>query len=198
MEKKPIHIFLVLLVMLLLGIVALVELVLVVTKHTTNTPTHTQTIEVLTEVNTEVLTEMNTEVDTEETKQVTTKVTETTVETTETTEIKNIDDTAQYEDISNNNTTYLGNFMITHYCPCSICNGQYTTTALGTPVTPYRTIAVDPSIIPLGSIVMINGYNYIAEDTGGDISGYHIDLCVGSHYEANDLGVIHADVYLVG
>lgn len=42
---------------------------------------------------------------------------------------------------------YVGGFKITHYCPCLICNGNYgNQTALGTPLTPYKTIAVDPSI----------------------------------------------------
>ena len=93
----------------------------------------------------------------------------------------------------------LGTFRISHYCPCSICNGSYTNhpTAMGTTLTPYRTIAVDPSVIPLGSHVIINGHEYIAEDTGGAIKGRRIDLCVETHSEAMSKGVIYADVYLV-
>jgi 3D (Asp-Asp-Asp) domain-containing protein len=42
-------------------------------------------------------------------------------------------------------------------------------------------IAVDPSVIPLGSHVYVPGYGYaIAADTGGMINGRHIDLCFGS------------------
>lgn len=93
----------------------------------------------------------------------------------------------------------LGTFRISHYCPCSICNGAYTgkPTALGTTLTPYRTIAVDPRVIPLGSHVIINGNEYIAEDTGGAIKGQRIDLCVATHSEATAKGVIYTDVYLV-
>ena len=93
----------------------------------------------------------------------------------------------------------LGTFRISHYCPCSICNGSYTDlpTAMGTTLTPYRTIAVDPSVISLGSHVIINGHEYIAEDTGGAIKGRRIDLCVETHSEALSKGVIYADVYLV-
>ena len=93
----------------------------------------------------------------------------------------------------------LGTFRISHYCPCSICNGAYTgkPTALGTTLTPYRTIAVDPRVIPLGSHVIINGHEYIAEDTGGAIKGQRIDLCVATHSEAKAKGVIYTDVYLV-
>ena len=93
----------------------------------------------------------------------------------------------------------IGTFRISHYCPCEICNGAYTEkpTALGTTLTPYRTIAVDPRVIPLGSHVIINGQEYIAEDTGGAIKGQRIDLCVATHSEATAKGVIYTDVYLV-
>ena len=44
-----------------------------------------------------------------------------------------------------------------------------------------RTVAVDPNIIPLGSTVEIVGLGtYIAEDTGGLVKGYVIDVYVGS------------------
>jgi len=43
-----------------------------------------------------------------------------------------------------------------------------------------KTIAVDPSIIPYGSIVLINGNEYIAQDCGGAIKGNKIDIFVES------------------
>ena len=94
----------------------------------------------------------------------------------------------------------IGNFTITHYCPCSTCNGSYgNKTASGTTVTPYRTIAVDPRVIPLGSKVIINGKVYFAEDTGGAIKGNKIDMCVSSHSEAYALGVSrNVPVYIAG
>ena len=94
---------------------------------------------------------------------------------------------------------YIGKFKITHYCPCTTCNGSWgNKTALGTKMTPYRTIAVDPKVIPLGSKVEINGKIYIAEDTGGAIKGNRIDLCVGSHSEAYNRGVLYnVPVYIV-
>ncbi len=40
-----------------------------------------------------------------------------------------------------------------------------------------KVIAVDPSVIPLGSKVWVEGYGYaIAGDTGGAIKGKKIDL----------------------
>ena len=51
------------------------------------------------------------------------------------------------------------------------------------------TIAVDPSVIPLGSKVYIPGYGYaIASDTGGVIKGNIIDLYMNSHDECISWG----------
>jgi 3D (Asp-Asp-Asp) domain-containing protein len=52
-----------------------------------------------------------------------------------------------------------------------------------------RTVAVDTSIIPLGSRVRVNGREYVAEDTGRLVKGRRLDLFVGSREEAKDFGV---------
>lgn len=92
----------------------------------------------------------------------------------------------------------LGTFRVSRYCPCSICNGGYTGTAIGTSVTPGRTIAVDPNVIPLGSTVYIEGIGYrVAEDVGGAITSNRIDLAVSSHSEAYAQGISYNNVYLV-
>lgn len=88
--------------------------------------------------------------------------------------------------------TSLGVFEVTAYC-CEnyphICNnGDATTTATGTTPTAGRTIAVDPSIIPLNTEVIINGHTYIAEDTGGNIKGNRIDIVFETHEEALNFG----------
>jgi 3D (Asp-Asp-Asp) domain-containing protein len=49
------------------------------------------------------------------------------------------------------------------------------------PLTPYRSIAVDPSVIPMGSKVYIPQYRdhggwFKAADTGGAIQGRHVDV----------------------
>lgn len=41
-------------------------------------------------------------------------------------------------------------------------------------------IATDPKVIPLGSIVEINGQKYISDDTGGAIKGNRIDILVAT------------------
>ena len=96
-------------------------------------------------------------------------------------------------------STYLGEYKITHYCPCEECCGKTDgITYTGTTATQGRTIAVDPDVIPLGSEVTINGQTYIAEDIGGAIKGKRIDIFVNSHEEALELGVDYAPVYLEG
>ena len=47
-----------------------------------------------------------------------------------------------------------------------------------------RTIAVDPTIIPYGSKVIVDGHTYVAEDTGGDIQGNRLDIYMGSGSDA--------------
>lgn len=72
-------------------------------------------------------------------------------------------------------------------------------TALGTPVTPWYTVAVDPRVIPLGSKIRIEGFNgvFYCADTGGAIKGNIIDIAVGSKSEASNLGVQYRNVYIV-
>lgn len=51
------------------------------------------------------------------------------------------------------------------------------------------TIAVDPSVVPLGSKVYVDGYGYaIASDTGGAIKGNKIDLYFNSASECDRWG----------
>ncbi len=89
---------------------------------------------------------------------------------------------------------YLGEFRITHYCNCAKCCGKWANglTATGTVPTAGKTIAVDPSVIPLGSEVKLNGHIYVAEDTG--VYGNSIDVFVDDHQEALQLGLYYAEV----
>ena len=53
----------------------------------------------------------------------------------------------------------------------------------------HGVIAVDPSVIPLGTRVYVPGYgNAVAADTGGAISGNKIDLCFNTRAEALQWG----------
>ena len=77
-------------------------------------------------------------------------------------------------------------------------------TITATGATPVRnpnglsTIAVDPSIIPLGSKVYIPGYGMaIAADTGGAIKGNKIDLFLNSENDCINWGVQTVSLYII-
>lgn len=95
------------------------------------------------------------------------------------------------------NYTYAGRFKTTAYCACASCSGKWgAQTASGVTATPNHTIAVDPSVIPLGTVVLIDGQEYVAEDTGGAIKGNRIDIYFSSHADALQFGVRDKEVYL--
>lgn len=90
---------------------------------------------------------------------------------------------------------YMGTFRITYYCSCEkCCSGGFGVTASGTVPAEGRTISVDPGQIPYGTHVIINGHEYVAEDTGVGVN--QIDIYVGSHDYALQLGMKYCDVYI--
>ena len=112
------------------------------------------------------------------------------------------DDTPAQEPLRLDQAHVLEGVTITHYDVCSKCCGKTDgITASGTHATPYSTVAVDPSAIPLGADVLVDYGDgaglrrYRAEDTGGAIKGSRIDVCVSSHAEALQLGKRTATVY---
>ncbi len=61
-----------------------------------------------------------------------------------------------------------------------------------------KVIAVDPSVIPLGTKVYVEGYgNAIAGDIGGAIKGNKIDVFIPSETEAEDWGIKTVDVKIL-
>lgn len=101
----------------------------------------------------------------------------------------------------------IENSTVSHYCICKKCCGKdeghpaYGITASGREAEPYVSIAVDPALIELGSIVRLDFGNgevleCRADDTGSAIAGSKIDLCVSSHEEALQLGLRTATVYV--
>lgn len=93
----------------------------------------------------------------------------------------------------------MGEFRITAYCACTKCCSIYADgiTYTGTIATEGRTIAVDPNIIPLGSIVEVNGHEYIAEDIGGAIKDNRLDIFFNSHQDALNWGVQYLEVFYI-
>ena len=103
----------------------------------------------------------------------------------------------------------LGTYKLTAYCSCKKCCGKWAEnrpldengnpivyTSIGAIAKAGTTIAVDPSVIPYGSKVKINGHTYIAQDCGGAIKGNRIDIYFDDHQEALQFGVQTAEVFL--
>lgn len=92
---------------------------------------------------------------------------------------------------------YVGECVVTAYCPCAECCGQWSDglTATGIPAGP-GIVAVDPDVVPLGSTVIIDGQKYLAADTGSGVMGNHIDICTSSHEVAMAFGIQAADVWV--
>lgn len=89
--------------------------------------------------------------------------------------------------------------VATAYCPCNKCNYPYTdqTTHIGLPLG-HGIVAVDPSVIPLGTRLYVEGYgDAIAADTGGAIKGNRIDLCYPDHQSALKFGIQNVKVYIL-
>ncbi len=96
---------------------------------------------------------------------------------------------------------------VTAYCPCRICCGKYANgkTATGRDAR-GRGAAVDPRVLPYGSILRIPRAGYVeADDTGGAMRQswskqriVHIDLRMRTHAEARKWGVrwVKVAVYL--
>ena len=97
---------------------------------------------------------------------------------------------------NNSDGTYLGQFVLTGYCPCVQCCGKSDgVTASGKHATANHTIAAD-SRYAFGTQMIILGQVYTVEDRGGAINGNHIDIYFNTHAEALQFGKKTADVYL--
>lgn len=104
-----------------------------------------------------------------------------------------------------------GEYIITAYCPCVRCCGIWSEdhptrvgtdyiqkTASGTIPTEGRTIAADTSVLPFGTVVVIDGHEFIVEDRGGAIDGNRIDIFFESHEEALNWGKQIKTIYIKG
>ena len=62
-----------------------------------------------------------------------------------------------------------------------------------------QSVAVDPSVIPLGTEVYVEGIGMrTADDTGGAIVGDHVDIWEPTYYACADWGARVRSVYRVG
>ena len=82
-------------------------------------------------------------------------------------------------------------------CTATAYTADGTKTKTGT--TPrVGAIAVDPSVIPLGTKLYVEGYGFcVAEDTGGAINGYKIDVYLDTEDECVSWGVKTVKVWIL-
>lgn len=92
------------------------------------------------------------------------------------------------------NKQYMGSFLVTAYTQY---HNPPMPTASGTMPALERTVAVDPTIIPIGSKVHIEGIGTrIAEDTGRLIKGKRLDLYLSSIKHCMQFGARHHQVHV--
>lgn len=105
----------------------------------------------------------------------------------------------------------LGVFKITAYCPCVKCCGIWSaehpsrvgtgyiqTTASGTIPKAGHTVAADISVLPFGTVIIIDGHEYTVEDRGGAVDGNTIDIFFETHQEALNWGKQYKNIYIKG
>jgi 3D (Asp-Asp-Asp) domain-containing protein len=103
------------------------------------------------------------------------------------------------EETTESEFTSLGVFEVTAYCGCEKCCGKSDgITATGTKAEEGRTIAVDPDVIPYGTVVMINGQEYVAEDCGGAVNGNVVDIYFDNHADALQYGRQTHEIHIRG
>lgn len=101
------------------------------------------------------------------------------------------------------NLSNSATFKVTHYCGCSKCCGSWSSGSesvaygcKGDKLVSNYSIATDTKVIPYGTLLYDSeGNEYMAQDTGSGVKGYHIDLFVGDHQEALNMGVKEIELY---
>lgn len=101
-------------------------------------------------------------------------------------------------------TTKTIKMKSTAYTSSSACTGKnpgdrgYGITASGMKAQ-YGVVAVDTSVIPLGTKLYIEGYGYaVAGDTGGAIKGNKVDLYFNDYNQCINYGVRSVTVHVLG
>ena len=103
----------------------------------------------------------------------------------------------------------LGEFLLTAYCSCESCCDQWAYnrpvdeagnpivyTASGEVARQGYTIAVDTSVIPFGTEVIIDDQVYMAQDRGGAIKQNRIDVYFANHKDALIFGRKTSEVFI--
>lgn len=99
----------------------------------------------------------------------------------------------------------LGKFRLTAYCPCCKCCGKWginrpldangsaiVVTASGEYAKENWTVAADTNVLPFGTRIYINGFEYEVQDRG--VTGRSIDIYFNDHEDALNFGVQYAEI----
>ena len=89
---------------------------------------------------------------------------------------------------------------LTAYCSCQICTGRsspdvggHGLTRAGTVPRALVTVAADPAVFPIGTVLELNGRRrVVVEDTGNAVDGHQLDVYLGPsamHGDAREFGV---------
>lgn len=106
--------------------------------------------------------------------------------------------------IAKENDIHYTEFIATAYCACEKCCGKWALNrpngivkgATGRELISNYSIAVDPKVIPYGTLVYDeNGNEYRADDCGGAVKGNHIDIYMNSHEAARNWGKQTIKIY---
>lgn len=102
---------------------------------------------------------------------------------------------AEEQQATASNLSLYGQCRVTFYCPCSTCCGSWgNATASGVMPTPNHTVATGS--LPFGTVVVIDGAEYVVEDRG--VGAYEMDIFVSDHQEALNRGLYYTDVFIKG
>jgi 3D (Asp-Asp-Asp) domain-containing protein len=102
----------------------------------------------------------------------------------------------------------IGTFKLTAYCPCAKCcgkwgenrptdeNGVIVITSSGERAKANYTLAADTSLLPFGTMLLIDGMEYRVQDRGSAIQRKHLDVYFDDHNEALKFGVQYKEIYI--
>lgn len=88
----------------------------------------------------------------------------------------------------------MGQFEVTAYCGCDSCNGAENHDKYGRPINhkdevlKVEYVAADESVLPYGTVIEVDGKEYVVKDVGGGVKGKHIDIYMEKHSDTERYG----------
>lgn len=103
----------------------------------------------------------------------------------------------------------IGEYRLTAYCSCEKCCGYWATVRPldenGKPIVYTAnksiakqgvTVAADTDILPFGTVLLIDGHEFVVQDRGGAIKENRIDIYFESHEEALRFGIQYKEIFV--